>query len=337
MRLLTKLGFSHTSLVAVLVVVLGLIGTSFTFDSLPGLFCIAGFVTGTSTSLLYTATNVLPSQWFSSRLGTANGIVKAGGGLGATVMPLIVQALLSKVGLAWTFRVLGCFVALIGIPCALILKERAPRHLRVTRFNWSLLKNIPFLTLSIAGGIGVFALFVPPFFLPLFANSIGLPSSTGAGLVAGFGASTFIGRLLAGYSCDRIGALNTLAITTFVNSITMLAIWPISNSLGPLLVFAIINGFANGSFFSAIPTSAAALAPEASSASISLMTSFWTPGYLLGAPFAGMLINAHKAGESTSVEPYRAAIFYAAGTGVLATLLVIVVRLGRDKKLIKKL
>ena len=66
----------------------GLICTSFTLDLLGGLFCIAGVVVGLGTSLSYTATNSLLIQRFSSKLGTANGILKAGGGVGATILPL---------------------------------------------------------------------------------------------------------------------------------------------------------------------------------------------------------------------------------------------------------
>jgi hypothetical protein len=67
------------------------------------------------------------------------------------------------------------------------------------------------------------------------------------------------------------------------------------------------------------------------------MVFFWTPGYLLGAPLAGLLIEATGAADASSIEPYRAAIFYAAGTGVLATLLIIIARLRLDTKVLKRL
>ncbi|VUC32797.1 unnamed protein product [Clonostachys rosea] len=335
-RVSRSFGMRKTCLVAVGLFGAGLIATSFTLEHLAGLFCIAGLLVGLSTSLLYTATNTMPTQWFSSKLGTANGLVKTGGGVGATVIPLAAQGLIDKLGLEWTFRVFGLLILATGIPCALLLKETG-RTGAVSRFDWSLLKNIPFLALATAGAVGVFAMFVPPFFLPLFANSIGLSDSIGAGLVAGFGASTAVGRLAGGWVCDRIGAFNALAITAFINCVSMLAIWPVSSSLPPLFVFAIVNGCANGSFFVCLPTAVAALAPGSAAASISLMTSFWTPGYLMGAPLAGILIDLTGASHASSIEPYRAAIFYAAGVGTLATLLILVSRLRLDRELIKKL
>ncbi|EXK82650.1 hypothetical protein FOQG_13073 [Fusarium oxysporum f. sp. raphani 54005] len=335
-RLSREYGIRITSLVATIFFGSGLIITSFTLEHLAGLFCIAGLLVGLSTSLLFTATNTMPTQWFSRKLGTANGIVKAGGGVGATVLPLATQAMIDKVGLQWTFRILGASILVTGIPCAFLLTELT-RGATTSRFDWSQLKSMPFLTLTMSGAVGVFALFVPPFFLPVFARSIGLSASTGAGLVAGFGASTAVGRLFGGWICDRIGAFNSLALAALINSVSMLAIWPVSSSLPPLFAFAIINGCANGSFFVALPTAVAALAPGSAAASISLMTSFWTPGYLMGAPLAGILIDAAGASEASSIEPYRAAIFYAAGVGSAATFLIVVSRLMLSKKLIKRL
>jgi MFS family permease len=335
-RISRQYGIRYTSLTATILFGAGLIITSFTLEHLAGLFCVAGLLVGLSTSLLYTATNTLPVQWFSSKLGTANGIVKAGGGVGATVLPLATQAMINKVGLQWTFRILGFSILATGVPCALMLKDFA-RSSSTSRFDWSQLKSMPFLTLAMAGAVGVFALFVPPFFLPVFARSIGLSASTGAGLVAGFGASTAVGRFAGGWICDRIGSFNALALAALINSVSMLAIWPVSSSLPPLFAFAIINGCANGSFFVALPTAVATLAPGSAAASISLMTSFWTPGYLMGAPIAGILIDSQRASEADSIEPYRAAIFYAAGVGCVATLLIIVSRMMLSKRLIKRL
>lgn len=335
-KLLNMFGARYASLVGVTLFGLGLVGMSFTLDHLAGLFCISGIVLGCGASLLFTCANTLSIQWFSSKLGTANGLIKGGGGIGAAVLPIASQGLIDKYGMEWTLRILGFLTLATCIPCAWLLKERT-RTGAASRYDWSLLKNIPFMALVMAGAVGVFAAYVPPFFLPLFAKSIGLSSSTGAALVAGFGASTALGRLLGGWACDRIGAFNALAITCLINSISMVAIWPVSSSLPPLFIFAIVNGCANGSFFVGLPTAVAALSPSSAATSISLMSSFWTPGYLLGTPVAGVLIDATGAADASTIGPYRAAIFYAAGVGTMATCLVVISRARLDMKLMKKL
>lgn len=334
-RLMAAFGLRYTLLSSVAMFGIGLICTSFTLNNLGGLFCVAGMIVGISTSLLFTATNSLPTQWFGSKLGTANGLVKTGGGVGATVVPILAQKLTDKFGLPWAFRILGFMVLAVGIPCAFLIRERT--GVRPPRFDWAMLKVLPTAAITLAGAISVFGLYVPPFFLPLFAESIGLSASTGAGLVAGFGGATAVGRLFSGWLCDRIGAINALVLASLINGLSMLAIWPVSSSLGPLYVFAIVNGCANGSFFVSLPTAVATLATGSPAASITLMTFFWTPGYLLGPAIAGVLVDITGAQAASSIGPYRAAIFYAAGTGILATILIVVSRVKLDSKLVSKL
>jgi len=118
----------------------------------------------------------------------------------------------------------------LGLPAAWMLKDRVPLK-NVPFVDWFMFRSIPFVATFVASAIGVFALFVPPYYLPLFARSIGLSSSTGAGLVAVFNACNAIGRFAAGPLCDKIGPLNMFVITMVLNAVSMLAIWPVSNSL----------------------------------------------------------------------------------------------------------
>lgn len=336
-RVIKTFGIRYTCLVAVMLLGLGPILTSFTLDNLGGLFCTAGALVGITSSILYTASNSLPVQWFSSKLGTANGFVKAGGGVGATVLPIAAQGLINAVGLPWTFRTFGFLILATGLPSAMLLKERT-RTISTARIDWSMLKEAPFLFLCLAGAVSTFALYVPPFFIPLFARSMGLSPSTGAGLVAGFGLSTTFGRALSGVVCDKLGPLNTLALTMLVNAVSMLAIWPVSSSLAPLVLFAGINGIGNGSFFVALPTAISALSgPGLASGAMSIGTSFWTLGDLLGTPIAGILIASTGAATSSGIEPYRAAIFYAGGISLAGLALVVTSRLGVNTKVLKKL
>ncbi|MCJ1280605.1 hypothetical protein MMC21_008434 [Puttea exsequens] len=286
--------------------------------------------------LTYTTSNTLPVQWFSSRLGTANGLVKLGGGLGATIMAIVVQALIDKVGIAWTFRIVG-FVSLVsGFPAALLVRERVS----FSNAPWtdlSLFRSMPFCCLFLAGAVGTFALFVPPFFLPLFAHSIGLSASTGAGIVACFNACTAIGRLGAGFACDKFGSTNMLLLTMVLNAVSMLAVWPVSDTVVPLVAFAAMNGIANGSFFVTMPTAIGRMiGPGQAAVGMGMAITGWTGGYLMGSPIAGILISATGAEKAHTVMPYRAAIFYSGGVAFASATFVLVARLRMDTKLIKK-
>lgn len=117
-----------------------------------------------------------------------------------------------------------------------------------------LFKDARFLLLALAGAIGTFPLLVPPFFIPMYAETLGLPRFTGALLLAGWNLASACGRLGFGFFGDRLGPVNSLLLSFALNALSMLAIWPISTSLAPLTVFVIVNGLANGAFFSIMPT-----------------------------------------------------------------------------------
>lgn len=257
-RLSQVIGARVSLIIGVILLSGGMILSSFTLSNIGGLFGTAGVCMGIGTSLLYTVSNVLPIQWFSSRLGTANGLIKLGGGIGATVMAIAMQASFDSVGIAWSLRILGFASLASGLAAAAFIKERAPRT-QAPFMDLRLFKSVPFCCLFVAGVVGTFALFVPPFFLPLFAHSIGLSASTGAALVAAFNACTAVGRLGAGYACDKFGSVNTILVALVVNAVSMLAIWPVSSTLSPLAAFAALNGLANGAFFVGMPTAVASI------------------------------------------------------------------------------
>lgn len=336
-RLSQLIGARYSMLLGVLTMGFGSLFSSFTVNTLGGLFVTAGISFGLGSSLTYTMSNTLPVQWFNSKLGTANGLVKLGGGLGATTMAIVIQALIDKVGIPWTLRIFG-FVSLVtGIPAALLVRERVPSNTN-SFVDLSLFKSMPFCCLFLAGAVGTFALFVPPFFLPLFAHSIGLSASTGARIVAAFNACTAIGRFAAGFACDRFGSTNMILLTMALNAISMLAIWPVSDTIGPLIVFAAMNGIANGAFFVTMPTAIGRMmGPGHAAVGMGMAITGWTGGYLMGSPIAGILIAATGAEKAHTVVPYRAAVFYAGGVALASAAFVLLARLRMDTKLIKKI
>jgi MFS family permease len=110
----------------------------------------------------------------------------------------------------------------------------------------SYFKELRYLTIFIAASLGVFPLFVPPFFLPLYGTSMGLSHSSSAGLAAGFNLASAVGRIAFGLLADRIGPINSLIIAFVTNAISLLLVWPLSGSVGPLIVFVILTGVAAG-------------------------------------------------------------------------------------------
>ncbi|KAF9693795.1 hypothetical protein EKO04_008277 [Ascochyta lentis] len=335
-----RFGSRITAMSGIATMGLGLVAAGSCTSNVAGLFGTIGVIAGVGMNMTYTITNQLPVQYFSGKLGLANGLIKLGGGIGGTVMAVALEALVQHVGIAWTFRIQGFLTIGMGLPAAWFMKDRIAPVRKAPFVDLTMFKSVPFTAMFAAGAIGTFALFVAPYYLPLFAQSLGLSSSTGAGLVAAFNACNAVGRFAGGPLCDKIGPINTFVIAMVLNAISMLAIWPVSSTLGPLLVFAVLNGVANGAFFTVFPTVVASIfGPGRAAVAMSMSITGWTFGYLLGAPVAGYILQAsggqEKAGRG-NIEVYRPAIFYAGGVALISSLFALWARLHMAKKIAKR-
>ena len=70
--------------------------------------------------------SITPAQYFRAKRGIANGIVYAAGGLGGAVISFVMNALLDRVGVQWTFRIIGFATWGTGLPAAYLIKQRVP-------------------------------------------------------------------------------------------------------------------------------------------------------------------------------------------------------------------
>ncbi|KAF4979654.1 hypothetical protein FZEAL_4211 [Fusarium zealandicum] len=309
-RMMRVLGAQKTGMAGIFLLGLSALVSSFTFANVGALFATSGVVCGLGLSLCFTTISVAPAQYFSRKRGLANGIVFAGGGVGGAVVTYSLDVLIHRLGTGWAFRVFAITTLITGMPGAYLVKERVPY--RSTGFvDWSLFRSFTFFIIFLVGAIGTFPLLVPPFFIPLYSKSIGLSSSAGAGLLAGFNLASAVGRICCGLLCDRLGALNVLFLSFVLTGISMLAIWPISTSLGPMIVFVTLNGMSNGAFFSTMPTVVGNVFGSARvSVAMSMVVTGWVGGYLMGSPIAGYILEAYGGAEQ-GLKAYRPAMFYA--------------------------
>ncbi|KAH8663660.1 major facilitator superfamily domain-containing protein [Tricladium varicosporioides] len=327
-RIIRRIGARNTGLLGVGFLGTGEVLSGWTTGSIGGLFVTAGVVMGVISTI--------PAQYFNKKRGIANGVVYAGGGIGGAAISFFFDTLITRLGPEWAFRILGLVTVATGLPAAWLIKERAP--ITSSMFvEWRLFKNIQFTMLWAAGAIATFPLFVPPFFLPLYSASLGLSPSSGAGLVAGFSFSSAVGRVGCGLLCDSIGPVNTLLLSLVLSAVSMLAIWPVSNSLGPLVLFVIINGAANGGFFSTMPTVVGSVfGSRRVSVAMGMIVTGWGGGYLMGAPIAGYLLAAYG-GEHSSLKAYHPAMIYAGSMGLISSALVLTLKLKLNKKPLQRL
>lgn len=335
-RAIRTLGTRKLALVGITCNALAQIGASFVTHSAVGLFFLPGVLMGIGMSSCFMAFSVAPAHYFRRKRGLANGVVYAAGGLGGAVMSIAANAMIERYSIEWAFRISGIGLAVTAGPAAWLIKERTPLKSSAI-FDWSLFRQFKFAVLFLTSAAGVFPLLVPPFFIPLYGRSMGLSTSTGAALLAGFNFSSAVGRIVSGHLCDILGPINTLAAFLLVNSLTMIALWPASTTLAPLAAFAVMNGLTNGGFFSSMPTVVGNLFGSARvSTAMGMMITGWVGGYLFGSPIAGYLLEAYG-GAGGGLQAYRPAMFYAGSVSLAATSLVVMVRFRMSKKLWAKL
>lgn len=100
--------------------------------------------------------------------------------------------------------------------------------------------------------------------------------------MAAFNFSSAVGRLICGFGSDSVGPLNTLFVSLLLSAISMLTLWPVSDTLAPLVAFVIINGMANGGFFATMPTVVGNVFGSARvSVAMGMIVTGWAGGYLL--------------------------------------------------------
>ena len=154
-------------------------------------------------------------------------------------------------------------------------------------------KEPPYLFFSISLFFIFIGLYIPFFFLPLYAlESLHLSDSLSFYLLAVLNAASVFGRIIPNIIADRFGALNVLLPFTFCASILAFA-WIGIHSLAGIVAFAILYGFFSGSIVSLPPTALAALSPDLSRVGTRMGMSFSFAGFglLLGSPIAGAILN----------------------------------------------
>lgn len=334
-RVIRWIGARSTALLGVFFLGISAITSSFAVKNVAGMFFTSGVILGLGLSLCFMTVSVTPAQYFSRRRGLANGIVYAGGGLGGAVTSFGLDVLIQRFGPAWTYRILGIATLVTGLPAAWFIRERTPIR-TATLVEWRLFKDTSFLLVFLVGAVGTFPLFVPPFFIPLYSRSMGLTSSTGAALLAGFNFSSAIGRIICGAFCDRLGPINALFCSLILTALSILALWPKSTTLAPLAVFVVINGASNGGFFATMPTVVGNTFGSARvSVAMGMIVTGWVGGYLMGAPIAGYLLENYG-GADNGLQAYRPAMFYAGSLALGAAGLVVMLKVQTTKSILER-
>lgn len=339
--LIDRLGGRKVLLVGTLLMAAGFlllsrVNSLFTFYAYFFIVCIG--VTGSS---LVVAMTIL-SRWFRRRLGTAFGILSAGGGLSGFLLSLIVY-LLDSFGFRTAFLVFGFSILFIGLCATLVVRERPeplgygpdgdvvlPEKGALTQNHSGevdhqgrrsdatgvkfrdVLRSRTFWTLVLVSITQVFVVQLVITHIMPYLESIGYPRSVAGQVAMAIPVFSVLGRLGLGWLGDRFNRRDMLII---VMSLQAAAVFVLAYvGLGTLIIpFLVLYGLGWGGM---IPNRAAILRDYFGIRSFGSML-----GVVMGLSMIGGLFGPVMAGRLyDATGSYYLALIIAAGLLVFGTL-----------------
>jgi MFS family permease len=213
-------------------------------------FFVIGLV-GNGTA--YIAYSRAISTWFNRRRGFALSIMLAGSALGAMVLPVLAQAVITHLGWRAAYLTLGVLAFAVGFPLtAAFVRERpvaqqdrnvstdfgepVAKALATPAF-WIIAATVCLYAISVNGAIA---------HLSALLTDRGISASGAAWSVSIIGATSLVGRLLTGLFLDRFFGprVSQIMLLMTVLGIVLLSV---ANSLTAGLIAAGLIGFSMGS------------------------------------------------------------------------------------------
>lgn len=136
---------------------------------------------------LFTGSVGLIPQWFTRRRSLANSIGTAGSGFGGLTYSLAAHAMLTSVGLAWSFRILAIIVFVVNGICTFVARDRNKEVGAVHQaFHRELFEKLDFYLYLAWGFFTILGYIIVVFSLASYASAVGFTASQGSILAAVF-------------------------------------------------------------------------------------------------------------------------------------------------------
>ncbi|KAJ7188786.1 major facilitator superfamily domain-containing protein [Mycena filopes] len=208
-----------------------------------------GFAVGLGSGILFGPINAVIGHWFKERRGLATGLLATGSSIGGTVFPIVARNLIPRVGFPWTLRIFG-FILLFTLGIAnLTVRRRLPPKETGGLFNPVAFRNPAYTVYCLGGVVAFLGLYTVLTYIDISATFVGISPDFAFYLISIANAASFVGRLVAGVTTDKFGAVNVITPMTAVAAI-MTYVWPLARSKGSFVAIALIYGFSSGVYVS---------------------------------------------------------------------------------------
>ncbi|KAI7881457.1 MFS general substrate transporter [Lichtheimia hyalospora FSU 10163] len=303
-------------------------------------FLTHGFIFGLGASFCFSASFMLPSQWFVRRRALANGVANTGSAFGSLCFSPLSQYLIETLGYRNALRVLGAILfGLFALATVLVRvryppsssnKQRDSNYGSISTHASSPLFSIPFALCMAFSLLAPFGYIIPFHFMPTYATvELGSSSSVASLMVSVGMAANIVCRIALGFIGDRLGQINTLFIATFVSAVFTMTMWENAHTIATYAVYCALIGLISGAYFGLIPSVLARIVGMKQYLYISgsMAWMFMAIGTLLGTPFFGRLAEIS----------WTCAIQFAGGTSLAAAACMFTIRILLDRKLLSKI
>lgn len=261
-------------------------------------------------------------HWFCKRRAFATGVACTAGGISGIAFSLIIQYLAPRIGFPWAMRIIALVSAvLLGVAC-LTLRKRLPADSQARLLmDFGLFRRRDFAVTVVAVFFVEFAVFIPYGFISSYALHSGWTLQDSFLLNTVLNAGAIPGRMLPGYAADRVGAFNTMCVTSLVCAVLVLGMWlNAGSSRAAVMAFTALFGFWSGAAISLSPVCVSRVCRIEDYGKAGGMAYFVASfGALIGIPIAGALLGGGH-------EHYDHLILFAGCAYVLAFVWFIVAR-----------
>src|SRR5437660_1813743 len=236
--------------------------------SLLQVYAAYGLGVGLGVGCAYVPAIGAVQRWFIRRRGFASGLAVSGIGVGTLAMPPLASLLIGTLGWRGAYLALGALAVVLGGGLAMLIENdprrrglgpdgdppqsTTPMALPEGASVREAIRSTRFIGLYAACLICAFGVFIPFVHLVPYARDHGIAPSSAVWLLAVIGVGSTAGRFFLGGLADRMGRELSLLLM-FIGMALALAMWAVSTTVWPLIVFAFVYGVFYGGWVAVLP------------------------------------------------------------------------------------
>ncbi|KAI0856690.1 major facilitator superfamily domain-containing protein [Xylaria cubensis] len=320
-RLLDAGYFIPTFIVGIITQVIGIFLMSISTKYWQ-LFLTQGVLSGTGAGIYFTPAISLVNTYFDKRRGLAVGLATTGNSVGGIVYPLIVRALIPKLGFAWTTRVIGFLTLGLLVFALAFMRPRLPPRRSGPIIDLGAFKDLNYTGFLTSCFFVYWANYYTFYYIGSYGvKALNLPYSSASVLVVIINGVGLPFRILVPMIADRIGNLNVIVPVSILWAIVSFT-WLAVDDIAGYYAFTVVYGIFAASFQCLFPSTVSRITLRLDTIGTRLGMAFGVSAVasLTGPPIGGAIQTASGGG-------FRAPQIWAATVTLVAALLFTALRI----------